>query len=76
MKLAMSTLELIKRMEELVCSQQCPRSITCLPILQNLNNENKRKQMEKKKPKKCATLDYNLHFGSPNHELSFNYFLV
>ncbi len=38
-KLAMSTPKLKKKMGELVCSQQCPQSITYLPFSQNLSNK-------------------------------------
>jgi hypothetical protein len=56
-------------MGELVCFQQCPQSIACLPFLQSLNNNG-----EKLKTKNYTTLEPSLHFSSTNHELSFKLF--
>jgi hypothetical protein len=67
-KPAMSTPKLIKRkMRKLVCSQQCPQSITCLLFSKHLSNKVKENNGKKQKRKKWATLDPTLHFGFPNH---------
>jgi len=61
----------------LVCYQQCPQSINLSSILIKFEQQRKKKPIKKdKKKKKWATLDPSLHFGSPNHELSFKLFIL
>jgi hypothetical protein len=38
----MSILELIKKMGELMCFQQCPQSKTCFPFSQKMNRKGKK----------------------------------
>ncbi len=58
-------------MGEIVCFQQCPQSIACLPFSQSLNDNGKKNNGKKLKTKNYTTLEPSLHFSSTNHELSF-----
>ncbi len=53
---------------ELVCFQQCFKSIAHLSFFQNLSNKGKKKKWNFFFKKKWTTLDPSLHFGFPNRE--------
>jgi hypothetical protein len=67
-KSTMSTLKLVK-MKELVCFYTMSLIHSMSSFSQHLSKKGKRKQWKRgKKPKKLATLDFNMHFDFPIHE--------
>jgi hypothetical protein len=68
-KPTMSTLKLVK-MKELVCSYTMSWIHSMSSFSQHLSKKDKRKQWKEEKTKKLATLDLNIHFDFPIHELS------
>jgi len=52
-----------KKMGEMVCSQQCPQSVECLPYSQNLSNKG-RKKIVKMRPKQKKNKKTNNEMGN------------
>jgi hypothetical protein len=73
-KLAMLILKLIKKWGSWCALNNALDSYMHLLFSQKLSNKDKRKRWKKKKTKKLATWNPSLHFGSPNHVLSFELF--
>ncbi len=68
----MSTLKLVK-MRKLVCFHIMSSIHSMSSFSHHLSKKGKRKQWKKLKTKKLTTLDPNIQFGSPNHELSYKH---